>query len=58
MSRPSKPRRLLSRKVGTAPTLARGVLTDLTDEEFSAVSSEIDPIVPRYDLYTDEVATG
>jgi putative spermidine/putrescine transport system substrate-binding protein len=52
MSRPET-QGLLSRKVGTAPTLARGVL-DLTDEEFSAVSSEIDPIVPRYDLYTEK----
>jgi putative spermidine/putrescine transport system substrate-binding protein len=43
----------LSRKVGTAPTVRRE-LTDLTDEEFSAVSSEIDPIVPRYDLYTSK----
>lgn len=40
----------LSRFVGTAPTVARK-LTDLTDEEFGAVSSDIDPIIPRYDLY-------
>lgn len=40
---------LLSRKVGTAPTLKRELL-DLTDAEFAAVSSEIDPIIPRYDL--------
>ena len=42
---------LMSRKVGTAPTLKRDVL-DLTEEEFAAVSSEIPPIIPRYDLYT------
>ncbi|MBX3572296.1 MAG: ABC transporter substrate-binding protein [Mesorhizobium sp.] len=42
---------LMSRKVGTAPTLKRAVL-DLTAEEFAAVSSEIEPILPRYDLYT------
>jgi putative spermidine/putrescine transport system substrate-binding protein len=42
---------LMSRKVGTAPTLKKDVL-DLTAEEFAAVSSEIEPILPRYDLYT------
>jgi putative spermidine/putrescine transport system substrate-binding protein len=41
---------LMSRKVGTAPTVKRE-LTDLTDEEFAAVSSDIPPILPRYDLY-------
>ncbi|UEM23867.1 ABC transporter substrate-binding protein [Skermanella mucosa] len=40
----------LSRNVGTAPTVARS-LTDLTDQEFAAVSSDIEPIIPRYDLY-------
>ncbi|MHB0952433.1 MAG: ABC transporter substrate-binding protein [Allorhizobium sp.] len=40
----------LSRKVGTAPTVKRELL-DLTAEEFASVSSDIDPIVPRYDLY-------
>ena len=40
----------MSRKVGTAPTLKRELL-DLTDDEFASVSSEIEPIVPRYDLY-------
>ncbi|MCT7374257.1 ABC transporter substrate-binding protein [Chelativorans salis] len=44
---------LMSRKVGTAPTLERDKL-DLTDEEFAAVSSDIDPIIPRYDLYTSK----
>ena len=40
----------LSRKVGTSPTIKRDLL-DLTAEEFDAVSSDIEPIVPRYDLY-------
>ncbi|PST22433.1 ABC transporter substrate-binding protein [Mesorhizobium plurifarium] len=40
----------LSRKVGTSPTVKRES-TDLTDTEFSAVSSDIEPIIPRYDLY-------
>ncbi|MBL0933347.1 MAG: ABC transporter substrate-binding protein [Rhizobiaceae bacterium] len=41
---------LMSQKVGTAPTIKRE-LTTLTDEEFAAVSSDIEPIIPRYDLY-------
>ena len=28
-------------------------LTDLTDEEFAAVASDLPPILPRYDLYVD-----
>ena len=40
----------LSRKVGTAPIVKRELL-DLTAEEFAAVSSDIEPIIPRYDLY-------
>lgn len=40
---------LMSRKVGTAPVVERSKL-DLTDEEFSGVSSEIDPVVPQYDM--------
>ncbi|AIM00448.1 ABC transporter substrate-binding protein [Sinorhizobium meliloti] len=40
----------LSRKVGTSPTVKRESI-DLTDKEFAAVSSDIEPIVPRYDLY-------
>jgi len=40
----------LSRKVGTAPTVKRDLL-DLTEKEFAAVSSDIEPIIPRYDLY-------
>ncbi|MEP3244259.1 MAG: extracellular solute-binding protein [Sneathiella sp.] len=49
MSQPSV-QGTLSRKVGTAPTVKRGLL-DLTADEFASVSSEIDPIIPRYDLY-------
>jgi putative spermidine/putrescine transport system substrate-binding protein len=41
---------LMSRHVGTSPTVQRA-LTGLSDKEFAAVSSEIDPIVPRYDLH-------
>jgi len=41
---------LLSRKVGTSPTVKREVL-DLTPEEFAGVSSDTPPIIPRYDLY-------
>ena len=41
----------LSRFVGTAPTIRRE-LTDLTDDEFAAVASDIPPILPRYDIYT------
>jgi putative spermidine/putrescine transport system substrate-binding protein len=49
MSQP-KIQATLSRNVGTAPTVARSV-TDLTDDEFASVSSDIAPIIPRYDLY-------
>lgn len=49
MSQPSI-QATLSRKVGTAPTVKRDLL-DLTAEEFAAVSSDIEPIIPRYDLY-------
>jgi putative spermidine/putrescine transport system substrate-binding protein len=41
---------LMSRKVGTSPTVKRELL-DLTEAEFAAVSTTIDPIIPRYDLY-------
>lgn len=44
---------LMARQIGTAPTVRRDLL-DLTDAEFNAVSSTIDPIVPRYDLYVDK----
>ena len=49
MSQPSI-QATMSRKVGTAPTVKRDLL-DLTEDEFASVSSDIDPIVPRYDLY-------
>lgn len=42
----------LARRVGTAPTVEREHL-DLTGEEFAAVSSEIDPIIPAYDMYME-----
>jgi putative spermidine/putrescine transport system substrate-binding protein len=42
---------LMSRKVGTSPTVKRELM-DLTADEFAAVSSDIAPIIPRYDLYT------
>jgi putative spermidine/putrescine transport system substrate-binding protein len=51
MSRPEI-QALMARQVGTAPTVRRELL-DLTNEEFAAVSSEGEPIIPRYDLYTD-----
>lgn len=44
---------LMSRKVGTSPTLSYDTL-DLTADEFAAVSSEIDPIMPRFDLYMEK----
>jgi putative spermidine/putrescine transport system substrate-binding protein len=43
---------MLARNLGTAPTVARE-LTDLTDEEFGAVSSDITPIIPRYDMQVE-----
>ena len=49
MSQPSIQAKM-SLKVGTAPTVKRDLL-DLTADEFASVSSDIDPIVPRYDLY-------
>lgn len=39
----------LARKVGTAPTVQRA-LTDLSEAEFAAVSSEIEPIIPNYGM--------
>jgi putative spermidine/putrescine transport system substrate-binding protein len=45
----------LSRKVGTSPTVKREV-TDLKPEEFAAVSSEIPPTIPRYDIYTGDMS--
>ena len=52
MSQPSI-QALLSRKVGTAPTVKRELL-DLSPEEFAAVASDIPPIIPRYDLYASK----
>lgn len=43
----------LARKVGTAPVVPRDLM-DLSNEEFAAVSSEIPPIIPDYQLYTDK----
>ena len=40
----------MSRLIGTAPTIKRE-MTDLTEEEFATVSSDISPIIPRYDVY-------
>jgi putative spermidine/putrescine transport system substrate-binding protein len=42
----------ISRAMGTAPVAHREKL-DLTDEEFALVSSDIPPIVPRYQTYVD-----
>src|SRR3546814_12093460 len=39
----------MSRKVGTAPTVKRDLL-DLTADGVAAVSPDIEPMVPRYDL--------
>lgn len=49
MSQPSI-QAILSRKVGTSPTVKRELL-DLTEAEFASVSSDIAPIIPRYDLH-------
>lgn len=43
---------MLARKLGTAPNVDRSLM-DLTDAEFAAVSSDIDPVIPRYDLHTE-----
>jgi putative spermidine/putrescine transport system substrate-binding protein len=40
----------LARKVGTSPTVKRDSM-DLTAEEFAAVSSDIDPVIPRFAMY-------
>lgn len=42
----------LSLKVGTAPIIPRDQ-TNLSDEDFAAVSSDIPPIIPRYDMYLE-----
>ncbi len=43
----------ITRSLGTAPTIPRELM-DLTDEEFAAVSSDIPPILPAYDVYIAE----
>ena len=40
------------RKVGSAPVVDRG-LTDLTDDEFVAVSSVGEPIIPDYAMHNE-----
>ncbi len=40
----------LARKVGTSPTVKRDTM-DLTAAEFTAVSSDIDPVIPRFAMY-------
>jgi putative spermidine/putrescine transport system substrate-binding protein len=45
----------LSLNVGTAPTVKRDTL-GLTDAQFAAVSSDIPPIIPRYELYTGDLS--
>jgi putative spermidine/putrescine transport system substrate-binding protein len=45
----------LSRKVGTSPTVKKE-LTGLKPDEFAAVSSDIPPIIPRYDIYTGDLS--
>ncbi|MDA7965368.1 extracellular solute-binding protein [Ruegeria sp.] len=44
---------LMSRMIGTAPIVPQA-LTDLTDEEFGAVSAPGAPIVPLFDVYVSE----
>lgn len=41
---------VMSRKIGTAPLVEKS-MTDLSDEEFAAVASELPPIVPAYESY-------
>ncbi len=43
---------LLARNVGTAPVIARDFM-DLSDEEFAAVSSDIEPVLPQYSMYLE-----
>ncbi len=45
----------LSVKVGTSPTVKKE-LVGLSPEEFAAVSSDIKPIIPRYDIYTGKMS--
>jgi putative spermidine/putrescine transport system substrate-binding protein len=48
MSQPAMQAKL-ARKLGSAPVVDRSLL-DLTDEEFNAVSSDIEPITPHYEM--------
>ena len=41
---------LLARNLGLSPSIPRD-LTDLTDEEWGLVSTDVPSIVPRYDIY-------
>ena len=43
---------MVARSVGTSPTVRTDVLS-LSEDEFSAVSSDIEPIVPFYGLYLE-----
>ena len=43
---------LIARKVGAAPVVDRGKL-NLTDAEFSAISSTVDPVVPQYAMHLE-----
>lgn len=42
----------ISRSLGTAPTVPRE-MTDMTEVEFAAVSSDIAPIYPAYEVYVE-----
>lgn len=44
---------LMSRKIGTAPLVPKA-MTDLTDEEFAAVSSSKPPIIAAYESYLEK----
>jgi putative spermidine/putrescine transport system substrate-binding protein len=43
---------MVARSVGTSPTVRTDVLS-LSEDEFSAVSSDIEPIIPFYGLYLE-----
>lgn len=54
MCRPDVQKKL-SVKVGTSPTVKKE-LVGLSPEDFAAVSSDIKPIIPRYDIYTGKMS--
>jgi len=54
MSKPET-QAVLARNLGTSPVV-RPELTDLSPEELAAVSSDIAPIIPRYDIYGEHGA--